>query len=161
TITIPSGVTLSGGLTIGNVLAAAGVTWVFQGIVSASFGQTLTLSAAGDVFINQGAWQSIDGGTLVLAANWLNNGTITGAGTNSAVNLGGTFTADSIGTLNHVSGIVNIAGSLNNTGRTLALNDTTGTWILSNGTINGGIITTADGAVLNVGPNNNVLNGVT
>jgi hypothetical protein len=158
TITFATGVTLSGGLSVNGV---SGVTWIFQGTVSAGVGQTVSLSATGDAFINQGAWQSTSGGTLTLGGIWTNNGAITVSGATSTLNLGGNFTTAGIGTLNHTSGAVNITGSLDNAGSTLALNNTTGTWSLVNGAINGGIITTAGSAVLNVGPNGNSLSGVT
>jgi hypothetical protein len=158
-ITFAAGVTLSGGLNVG--AGSTGVTWIFQGTVSAGAGQTLNLSRSGDAFINQGAWQSNSGGTLTVGGIWTNNGTITVLGATSTLNLGGNFTTSAIGTFNHASGAVNITGSLDNAGATLALNNTTGTWNLSGGAINGGIITTAGSAVLNAGPNDSTLNGVT
>jgi hypothetical protein len=161
TITFAGGVTLSGGLNVG-LGSSTGVTWIFQGAVSAGIGQTLTLSASSDAFINQGAWRSISGSTLTLGGIWTNNGTITVSGATSSLNLGGNFATDAIGTLNHTSGAVNITGSLDNAGTILALDNTTGAWNIANGTISGGVITTAGSAMLSiVFGNNGVLSGVT
>jgi hypothetical protein len=158
TITFASGVTLSGGLGFNG---AGGVTWIFQGTVSAGFAQTLAFPTTNNAFVNEGTWQSISGGTLTLGGNWTNLRAITVMGANSTLNLGGTFTSAGIGTLNHLSGTINITGTLNNIGSTLALNNSTGTWNLSGGRINGGIITTAGSAVLNIEQNTNTLNEVT
>src|SRR5262249_23940557 len=100
------------------------------------------------IYINQGTWQAISGGTLNLGGNWTNNGTIMVSGANSTLNLGGAFSA--LGAITIANGTVNITGTLNNAGHTLALDDSTGTWNLTNGTIRGGIITTAGSAVLNI-----------
>jgi hypothetical protein len=158
TITFASGLTLSGSLSVSGV---SGIIWIFQGTVSAGAGQTLTLSASGNAFINQGVWQSINGGTLILGGFWTNSGAITVTGASSTLNLGGTFTTAGIGTINHPSGTVNITGSLDNVGSTLALNDNTGTWNLFNGTISGGTITTAGTAVLAISDYESILSGVT
>ena len=45
-------------------------------------------------------------------------------------------------------GTVNLTGTLNNTGATLTLNATTGSWNLAGGTINGGTLAFADGQTL-------------
>ena len=80
---------------------------------------------------------NIDGGTLNLNVNWHNAGTInTSSGT---VNLGGTFTFGDVGTFNRSgSGTVNLTGTLNNIGGTLALNPSSGSWLLKGGNIIGG-----------------------
>src|SRR5262249_37250972 len=74
------------------------------------------------------------------------------------------FTTAGIGTLNHLSDTINITGNLNNADDVLALNNTTGTWNLingtiTNGTITGGIVSTAGSAVLNI--RDGTLRGVT
>src|SRR6185295_11428987 len=83
-----------------------------------------------------------------LAGNWTNNGTITAV--DSVVNLAAPFSLASLGTLNRTRGAVNITsqGVMNNTGTTLALNATTGSWGLQSGIIIGGTIATSGGAEL-------------
>jgi len=74
----------------------------------------------------------------------------------------GTFTTAGLGTFNHVGGTVTLDGTLVNTGSTLTLNATTGSWLLNAGTIRGGTVTTSGGAqlILPVG-DNGTLDGVT
>jgi hypothetical protein len=97
------------------------------------------------------------GGSLTLQGNgWSNAGTITM--NNSNVYLGGTFTLAALGNLSRTGGTVNLTGTLNNTGTTLALNGTTGSWLLDGGTINGGTVTTLD-TVLGTTSATSTLNG--
>ncbi len=60
-------------------------------------------------------------------------GTITA--TNSTVNLGGNFTLAGLGSFTRSGGTVNLTGTLNNTGTTLAFTAATGSWDLVGGTI--------------------------
>ncbi len=86
------------------------------------------------------------GGSLSLEGNgWSNAGMI--SMTNSSVYLGGTLTLAALGKFSRSGGTVYLAGTLNNTG-TLALNNTTGSWELDGGTIDGGIVTTSGAAML-------------
>jgi hypothetical protein len=78
---------------------------------------------------------------------WSNRNTVTA--TNSDVYLYGVFTLADLGTFDRTGGRVLLGGTLNNAGTTLALNATTGSWILATGTINDGTVTEADGAELN------------
>ncbi|WP_345736066.1 Ig-like domain-containing protein [Prosthecobacter algae] len=84
---------------------------------------------------------------------WTNLGTLNLSGTGK-LTMAGDFTLAQLGTLNRTGGTVNIAGTLDNTGKTLALNAATGSWnILSAGKILGGTVTTADGSLLTVAQN--------
>jgi RHS repeat-associated protein len=56
---------------------------------------------------------------------------------------------------------VNIVGTLNNAGTTLALSNATDSWELAGGTINGGTVSTSGGAVLGTFYAGGTLNGVT
>ena len=131
---------------------------VFNGTVSAAAsGATLLINGSdtGGIWTNHGAIESVSGGTLELGQptttnTWSNTGTITATG--STVELGGTFTTAGLGTFNRSGGTVYLTGTLNNTDATLALNNTTGSWQLYNGTINGGAVTTAGSAVLSDAP---------
>ncbi|MEQ1751080.1 MAG: hypothetical protein ABL974_16750, partial [Prosthecobacter sp.] len=118
-----------------------------QGTVSAPAG-TLTINGT---WSSSGAINASGTGILNLgnAANgWSNAGTITT--TNVIINLGGAFTLANLGTFNRTGGTVNLTGALDNTGTTLALNATTGSWNLSGGTIKGGTITMTGGATLSI-----------
>ena len=114
TLTIASGLTLSGGTgTIGGYDSGDAVT--------------------SDATIN------FSGGALTLdGGNWNNAGTITD--TSGTVYLAGSFTTAGLGTFNASGATVNLTGTLNNTGQTLTLSSGLGNWNLRNGTISGGTI---------------------
>ncbi len=139
-------------------------TFTNQGTVSASNGQTLTIN---------GAWSNAAAGTIT-ATNatlnlgdqsssstnaWSNAGTITG--TNSTINLGGVFTQTSEGSLTQTGGSINLVGTLDNSGSTLALNAATGSWNLVGGTVEGGSYSASGGASLVFTSSGGTLDGVT
>jgi hypothetical protein len=149
-VTFDTGITIRGARgTIGSGASpAANEIWINNGTIGPDVsGATMTLNTAN--WTNNGVWQAINGGILAIsAANWTNNGTITE--TNSTLNLGGGFTTAGLGSYNRSGGSINLTGTLNNTGSTLALDDTTGSWQLrTGGTIRGGTVTTAGAARLN------------
>lgn len=122
---------------------------VNQGTISAdSAGGTISVSDNGAnlAFHNLGTLRAVGSGTLQVGGCWDNAGTI--IETNSTLNLDGSFTSSSLGTINRTGGTINLTGTLNNTGSTLALNATTGSWNLSHGTLKGGVLTESDGAKL-------------
>jgi hypothetical protein len=87
------------------------------------------------------------GTTLTLNGSWSNASTI--SATNATVNLGGTFTEAALGVFQRAGGTVNLTGLLDNTGQTLALDATTGSWVLaSGGTIKNGTVRMGGGAEL-------------
>jgi RHS repeat-associated protein len=106
---------------------------------------------------NTGSVSATSGGTLTLDGTWQNNGTI--SETNATVNLASTFTLAELGTFQRSGGAVNMVGTLDNTGTTLALDNATGSWNLA-GTIKHGIVTTAGQAQV-VATGNSTLDGVT
>lgn len=121
-----------------------------------------TVSVDGSNFINCGNLQAINGGILNLTGTWANEGTIS-VGANSTLNLGGTFnTAGGSGTFNNTAGgNVIITGTVLNTGNTITLNSSTGSWTMSGGTIQGGALNLTDGSNLYLDSNDlNFLNGV-
>ncbi len=140
-------------------------TFTIQGNVNSDVsGGTIKLEGVNWSNATTGTIQAVAGATVTLAGSWTNNGTISGAanatlnlGTNGAgsnvatitaaatatVNLGGTFTLSAPGILTTTGATVNIVGTLTNTGSTLALTNTSGTWRLLGGTIDGGTVTTA------------------
>jgi RHS repeat-associated protein len=140
---------------------------VYNGTVSAAAsGATIVLSGgdAGGTWTNNGTIESVSGGTLVLdepgtLSGWSNTGTISAS--DSTIDLGGIFTVTELGAFSNSGGTTYLTGTLNNSGATLALNNTTGPWVLNGGTINGGVVATANSGVLSQGINGSTLNGVT
>ncbi len=144
------------------VLAAAGGTFV----IDANTTNNGTLSVTGGtlnfrgVSSNAGIFQ-ITGGTLNLGGTWTNTGAFEVTG--GTLNLSGNVTTPDLGVFSSArSGVINLTGTLDNTGRTLALDDTTGSLILRGGTISGGRVSTAGNVQLVAGtPSGSTLNGVT
>ena len=141
----------------GSSLTLDGSNYVIGQALSASAGTTLTLN---------GTWSNAStitasNATLSLGDGvnaWTNAGTI--LATNSTVNLGGSLTWATLGLFQPTGGTVNLTGVLDNTGQTLALDATTGSWMLGSGsTISNGTVTATGGAQLI--PAGGTLNGVT
>jgi hypothetical protein len=82
-------------------------------------------------------------GSTSVSLTIFNSGTIEVAG--GVFNAGGTFTRSDLGNLRANGGTVNLTGTLDNTGTTLALDATTGTWNLAGGKIKGGTIAPSTG----------------
>ena len=121
-------------------------------------GSGSVLSLDGSNYVNNLGVTVPAGTTLTLKGTWSNAGGLTiNAGT---LNLGGSFVLANLGTINRTGGTVYLFGTLTNTGTTLALNATTGSWILGGGgTILNGMITSNGGAELLGG--GGTLSGVT
>ncbi len=159
-------------------------TLINRGIISADVPNG-TLTIATTVFANEGTLEMKNGGQIVMnSPNWSNAGTIQAA-PNSILSLNGAWvnngtistdgaavnlnhspnepiTLSKLGKFNRNGGTVNLFGTLENAGETLALNDVTGSWVLNGGMIHGGTISQADGARLIFARNGqNVLDGVT
>ena len=170
-LTLASGFTVEGGYaSIGDYFenSVGPKILVNNGLISSNVaGQTLTvLVYSGSSFTNTGTMEAVNGGILTLNDNWTNSGGTLHIDANAAstVNLGGSFTTAGIGTINRAGGVVNLTGTLDNTGTTLTLNAVTGSWNFSNGTINGGTVAFAGGATLLLtagGVAGNFTNGVT
>ena len=75
------------------------------------------------------------------------------------MNLGGAFTLANLGAFNRSGGTVNLTGTLNNTNTTLALNATSGSWVLNGGTLLGAPMTANSGVSFIV--QSGTLDGVT
>ncbi|HND53855.1 MAG TPA: LamG domain-containing protein, partial [Pirellulaceae bacterium] len=121
-----------------------GVNWSNAGAIAGSGGGNVLL--AGTSGLNSGALSIIGGGSLTIGGAWTSPGTI--SETSSTINLGGTFNLAQLANFTRSGGNVNLTGTLNNVGTTLALNATSGSWNIVGGTINGGRVTAADGARL-------------
>jgi hypothetical protein len=130
--------------------------WTNKGTVSAFAGTTLQL---GD-FLNLSASDPAAGSDA-----WTNTGTITATSAN--VSLGGwlTYTATNLNSLSLAGNTVSLIGTLDNRGQTLALGGGTstspGSWSIAGGRIDGGTITTANGAALIATNSGGTLDGVT
>ena len=162
TLTIGSGITVHG-TQDGSVDGASSFDAVInQGtIVAETGGKTVTLQV--DNLTNQGTLSAPAGTLTINSTNWSNpSGTLVVLGT-GVLNLDGNFTTAAIGNINRTGGTINIVGTLDNTGATLALNAVTGSWqLLSGGTIKGGTITGAGGASLSLPTfNSGTFDGVT
>ncbi len=135
TVTVQNG----GNLTLNGGSTATALGWTNTGAISISGGGILTLETSG---------------TAMTADNsgWSNTGTISATGATTTVNLGGSFTMAALGNFSRVNGptddIVNLTGTLNNTGLTQTFNSTIGSWNLDNGTLNGGTLNAAAGYAL-------------
>ena len=174
-LTVAAGVTLealpgSGATTALGTISAdeAGSSIVFDGTVSAAAsGSAIVINGQGadGSWTNNGTIESVSGGTLVLDQpnspdTWSNAGTITT--TASTVDLGGNFAVADLATFTNNGSTINLTGTLDNTGTTLALDAATGAWQIAGGTINGGTVTTAGSGVLMNAPSGvGTLNGVT
>ncbi len=149
--TLAQSLSLSGSYTINTNLTLAA-------------GQTLSLSGswtlpAGDSITASGATLNLGDQSSSSTNGWSNAGTI--GATNSTVNLGGLFTLAQLGTFTRSGGTVNLAGTLDNTGTTLALDATTGSWNLVGGTLKNGTYSASAGAELVFTDQGGTLNGVT
>ncbi len=149
TLTIGPGVTIAGGSgAIGydpSIGGPSSVSFVNRGTIDADSAGTISLN--GTAWSNSGTMEVSGGGSLALnGSGWTNSGTVTvGGGT---LNLGGSFSQAAIGSFSRTGGTVNLTGTLTNTGTTLALTATTGSWNLAGGTVNGGTVTASGGALL-------------
>ncbi len=149
TLTIGANVTVSGGTgTIGydsSIGGPSNVSFINQGTIDADSTGTITLS--GNAWSSSGTLDASGGGTLdLVGSGWANDGTLSAAG--GTLDLGGTFTTANLGSVASSAGTVNLTGTLNNTGGTLALTASTGSWDLLGGTIEGGTVSTSGGARL-------------
>src|SRR6185437_10685666 len=86
------------------------------------------------------------------------------AAAGSTLNLGGSFSTPNLGSISSAGATVNIVtgGMLSNAGSTLNLNDTTGSWRLAGGTIDGGTVaTTGSNALIGTSTTGVLADGIT
>lgn len=134
------------------------------GLVSAEHpGVSMTL--IGNNIINSGVIQSINDGILTISGTLVNNGTM--IENNSTLDLNLTnFTPAILSQIQRTGGEVNITNTYNNTGKTLLLDNSTGSLgLTAGGTITGGTINPTDGTKLHItgqaGTSTGTLSGVT
>jgi YD repeat-containing protein len=150
--------------TSGGQLTVNAIDWTNAGSINVSNGASAALdgswsnSATGQITVT-GATLNLGDQSSSSANAWSNAGTISAS--NSTVNLGGLFTLAGLGRFTPSSGTVNLVGTLDNMGTTLALDATTGSWNLLGGTLEGGTYTASGGAELIVTSTGGTLDGVT
>jgi len=122
------------------MLRTFGTTTIDGGTVKAADGGRLNVtSLAGNLGANASA---VDGGTLQLGGNFVIDAPLT-VGAASTLNLESTFTLAGDQLVRGADGTVRLVGTLDNTGKTLLLDDVTGSWTLAGGTITGGTVAAA------------------
>jgi hypothetical protein len=96
------------------------------------------------IYTNHGTISATDG-TILIDGSWQNpDGHINSV--NSHVMLGGSFSSADIAGFERTGGVVDLIGTLHNSGATLLLNADTGPWNLLRGRVIGGTVSSADGA---------------
>ena len=177
TLTIGSGITIqgaAGATAIGELEPNDGAQdlVVNQGTIDANVsGQVLQLGA--DIFNNQGTAEAtasravLDieppqfiGSTALPIEPWTNSGTLA-VSPGATIELDGSMTTAGLGLqgFHNTGGTVDLIGSLNNAGATLALNAATGSWNLDGCTITGGTLAASAGAAF-FATNNSTIDGV-
>jgi hypothetical protein len=152
-------VTLGPGITVRGLMGGHNrlLNFANQGLVEMDSASTLELGGA--AWRNEGIIRVSNNTTLSLGGTWVNQGTIQ-VSSNSTLNLGGNFSTTGMGNLTSAGARVNFAGILDNQGASLVLNNSTGSWNISGGTIVGGTVTTIEGAALLPTIQGGTLNGV-
>jgi hypothetical protein len=87
---------------------------------------------------------TMSSGSLNLLGNWHNaGGAIRASG--GVLQLGGTFSSSEMASIDASGAFINLLGAMDNTGSTLLLSSSTGTFQINGGTINGGTIAATPG----------------
>ncbi len=134
----------------GGSLTLLGSSWSNTGTLRAQNGATLELTASNGKSWSSSGREEAAGGTILLGS------------TQGSYGQGSSFSLDRGSSFDTKNGTVVIGGTLTNTGKTLALDANTGSWQLcAGGVINGGTVTTADGARLVGTASGGSLNGLT
>ena len=114
--------------------------------LASNSGTTTTLSDTSQISIGAGGLVQIGAlnnpGSSMPSGSWSNLGSITLA-SGSTLEIGGTFTLATLGTVTNNGGTVDVEGTLNNTGQTLDGSGGLGPLTLDQGTVEGEIVTAA------------------
>jgi Ca2+-binding RTX toxin-like protein len=135
----PAGFLFNGAITVGPGAGTLNINSITnKGSIGIGGGASATISS---LVNTAGKTVSITGGgTLGLeGTGWTNAGTI--SETSSIVKLGGTFTKTGLGTLTRSGGTIDLTGTMDVAGSTLAFTATTGSWNLVAGTVKNATIT--------------------
>ena len=158
---------LIAGATTGGQLAISGFgTFINQGRLSVSNGDTLTItpsvfSNTGTILVGSGATAILGGPAAfpgVIAPVWSNTGTIIVSG--GTLVLSGTMATAQLGQCSVTGGSVSLAGTLENAGATLALGGANFPALSLSGTIMGGSIADPGAALAAGAAGTGVLDGV-
>ncbi|HSV14493.1 MAG TPA: LEPR-XLL domain-containing protein, partial [Tepidisphaeraceae bacterium] len=107
-----------------------------------------TLSVTGATWINKGTLSATNGGILTVSGTWSSPSPGAINENASTLNLAGAF--DTIPLPTRTAGAINVTGTYDLKGSTLALTATTGPWNLQGGTIKNGTISQTSATLLNV-----------
>src|SRR6185312_5551300 len=160
---VEAGYTYTDGITAqgGGTAATAATLTIGPGITIKGNTGGIGEAYATDSVVNQGMIDAnVLNGVVTIGGNWDNAGTMQ-ASSGGTLDLGGAFTTAQLGVVQNNGGTVNLMGTLNNTGATLALTAATGSWNLSGGTVQSGTITGTGGAALLLSGAGGTLSGVT
>ena len=144
------------GLSAGGSFTISSQSFTNEGAIVTGSHETLTIISTS--WTNNVAIMATNS-TLNLSGTWKNAGTISVS--DSTVNLGGKFTTAGIGSFINSGSIVNLTGTLNNSGATFVLNAATGSWNLLGGAISGGTYRATDGVELVFTSSGGTLDAVT
>ena len=150
--------------TLGIVQSGTTVSFDNQGTIQAVTGASLsvttaTMSSEGTIdaggyipisatsWTNSGTVEASDGGSLSLGGTWTDSGPII-ASSSGVVSLGGSGTVGAGSSFTGSDGTIDVEGTLDNAGNTLAISGTGLMCDLVGGTLEGGTISTVDGAAL-------------
>ena len=182
-LTVSSGATLTlgAGLTLHGQSGEISGTFINQGTIAADLaGRPAGSTAAGTLILtgtgwsNQGTLEVDANETLAMAGSgWTNSGSHPRQRRHAGLrrypcrrrpvhdDRPGHLPPSPAGNFSRTGGTVNLTGTLDNTGGTLALDGRTGGWNVAGGTVIGGSITTSGGNVLTAVNSSNTLSGVT
>ncbi len=128
-----------------------------NGTIEASNGVNVYLE--GNVTNSATGTISVGNANLAINGIWTNSG-VFDVNSGGVLSLGGNYTPASIGTINRSAGsTIILGGSVDNYGSTLTVNNSTGSLLLEEGTINGGSVSEGNGQTLSLISGS--LNGVT
>src|SRR5262249_52956218 len=150
---IGSGITVDGlSGSLGATTLGIGGSLVNAGTIAPGAGGNFDIGTQNRSFTNvAGGILKADGATVRLLGDWTNAGELgVGAAAGSTLNLDGNFTTARLGHYTRNGGVINLLGTLDNTGATLTLNASTGSWnaVTTSAILRGGTLATTDGATL-------------
>ena len=131
-----------------DILSAGDGTVINQGtIVADGGGGSPSVDIDPDTFVNEGTVTVQNGATLNLSNDWDNDGVINLNDAN--LRLQDSYTTADIGTIIRTgTTVVHLQGTLDNSGDTLTLDSSTGSYLLNSAEIQGGAIAQLDGETL-------------
>ena len=111
-------------------------------------------------FENRGVVEALGPGMIRIYGDWTNNG-IFRIRDQGILELNGVYSWSDLGTLDRIGGTLRVGGEVNNVGKTIEANATTGSLVLAGATIRGGTLAAADGEAWSYAEGNTTLIDVT